>query len=306
MSSCPQSPTLAPLAPQPSTITATESDRPQATATAVRESTISAHTPHPDSQTGVHHDTRPSGVSSVLQADSVMSDGIDAPVNDGQTLLAEWDRRGRLSTRLPGTQGARDSSPSGARINSTIIGSSPPRARVPSQPSGELVSTTLTERQRVDEARRLHRERMANSTVHSHDQTGSATDILGMDVNLVPSLSRPRGGRPSKQELAYRELFQQGLSKEQIVDELQKRRAEETERQRTKARVRHRPKAERRTPMAWTLPEIQRLVPLWYKLGNKWAEIKEIDSESPEPQLERRTQVDLKDKMRQLTKWMSK
>ncbi|KAJ5982408.1 hypothetical protein N7451_012508 [Penicillium sp. IBT 35674x] len=232
---------------------------------------------------------------------------VDRPVDDGQTLLAEWDRRGRLSTRLPGTQGARDSSLSGVRVNSTIIGSSPPPARERSEPSGEQIPTTLTERQRVDEARRAHRERMADSTVPSHDQPRSATEILGMDVNMIPSLSRPRGGRPSKQELAYRELFQQGLSKEQIADELRKRQAEEIERQRsTKARVRHRPKGERRVPIPWTLPEIRRLVPLWYKLGNRWAEIKEIDRVSPEPQLERRTQVDLKDKMRQLTGWMKK
>ncbi|KAJ5522966.1 hypothetical protein N7494_013152 [Penicillium frequentans] len=235
---------------------------------------------------------------------------VDRPVDDGQTLLAEWDRRGRLSTRLPGTQGARDSSLSGVRMNSTIVGSSPPPAREHSEPSSEQIPTALTERQRVDEARRAHRARMADNTVPSHNQPRSTTEILGMDVNMIPSLSRPRGGRPSKQELAYRELFQQGLSKERIADELRKRQAEERERQRsTKTRVRHRPKAERRVPIPWTLPEILRLVPLWYKWGNRWAKIKELDLdplEFSEPQLEQRTQVDLKDKMRQLTDWMKK
>ncbi|KAJ5557704.1 hypothetical protein N7513_003290 [Penicillium frequentans] len=275
MSSGLQSPTLA---PQPSVMMVTESNRPQAIATVGWESTISAHTTRLYSQTGNHHDTRPSRVGSVLQADSVMSE-VDRPVDDGQTLLAEWDRRGRLSTRLPGTQGARDSSLSGVRMNSTIVGSSPPPAREHSEPSSEQIPTALTERQRVDEARRAHRARMADNTVPSHNQPRSTTEILG-------------------------------LSKERIADELRKRQAEERERQRsTKTRVRHRPKAERRVPIPWTLPEILRLVPLWYKWGNRWAKIKELDLdplEFSEPQLEQRTQVDLKDKMRQLTDWMKK
>ncbi|EFW13349.1 conserved hypothetical protein [Coccidioides posadasii str. Silveira] len=48
----------------------------------------------------------------------------------------------------------------------------------------------------------------------------------------------------------------------------------------------------------WSAEETARLVQLWERHGNNWALIKELDKEMPEPRLWNRTQVDLKDRMR--------
>lgn len=48
----------------------------------------------------------------------------------------------------------------------------------------------------------------------------------------------------------------------------------------------------------WTWIETERLVDLWEKYGNQWALIKSKDAEMTTPLLQARTNVNLKDKMR--------
>lgn len=62
-----------------------------------------------------------------------------------------------------------------------------------------------------------------------------------------------------------------------------------------------RPRAYR---LKWRKREVKRLLRLWFEHGNSWARIKAIDDRSAEPQLQDRTQVDLKDKLRTIKAWM--
>lgn len=53
-----------------------------------------------------------------------------------------------------------------------------------------------------------------------------------------------------------------------------------------------------RVKVPWSLKETRRLVRLWEQHPNEWAKIERLDRASDHPQLTTRTQVDLKDKMR--------
>lgn len=59
-----------------------------------------------------------------------------------------------------------------------------------------------------------------------------------------------------------------------------------------------------RLRIGWIEEEVARLLRLWMRMGNRWAEIKRIDAESEQPRLTLRTDVDLKDKLRTIKKWM--
>jgi hypothetical protein len=73
------------------------------------------------------------------------------------------------------------------------------------------------------------------------------------------------------------------------------------------AREERRPKlSEPRAKLPWSLKETRRLVRLWENHPNEWAKIKRLDRASDDPQLTTRTQVDLKDKMRNVKIWMLK
>lgn len=60
----------------------------------------------------------------------------------------------------------------------------------------------------------------------------------------------------------------------------------------------------RRQRMLWSRSEIRTLIRLWLRHGNSWAYLKEQDELSVSPQLGLRTQVDLKDKMRNIKLYM--
>lgn len=60
----------------------------------------------------------------------------------------------------------------------------------------------------------------------------------------------------------------------------------------------------RRQRMLWSRSEIRTLIRLWLRHGNSWAYLKEQDELSVNPQLGLRTQVDLKDKMRNIKLYM--
>lgn len=64
--------------------------------------------------------------------------------------------------------------------------------------------------------------------------------------------------------------------------------------------------SEPRAKLPWSSKETERLVRLWEKHPNEWARIERLDRASDDPQLATRTQVDLKDKMRNVKMWMLK
>jgi hypothetical protein len=64
--------------------------------------------------------------------------------------------------------------------------------------------------------------------------------------------------------------------------------------------------SEPRAKLPWSLKETRCLVRLWEKHPNEWAKIERLDRASSDPQLTTRTQVDLKDKMRNVKMWMLK
>ncbi|KAJ5215592.1 uncharacterized protein N7498_001999 [Penicillium cinerascens] len=61
-----------------------------------------------------------------------------------------------------------------------------------------------------------------------------------------------------------------------------------------------------RVKVFWSLNETRRLVRLWERHPNEWAKIERLDRASDDPQLTTCTQVDLKDKMRNIKIWMLK
>lgn len=60
----------------------------------------------------------------------------------------------------------------------------------------------------------------------------------------------------------------------------------------------------RRLYMLWSREEIATLIRLWSAYGNAWAYIKDMDDRSVKPVLQHRTQVDLKDKIRNIKQYM--
>lgn len=52
------------------------------------------------------------------------------------------------------------------------------------------------------------------------------------------------------------------------------------------------------------MKELCQLLKLCREYGTQWSLIKEVDSEQASPKLENRTQVDLKDKARNVKMWM--
>ncbi|CDM38565.1 Homeodomain-like [Penicillium roqueforti FM164] len=61
-----------------------------------------------------------------------------------------------------------------------------------------------------------------------------------------------------------------------------------------------------RMKVRWEEAETARLIRLWMKFPMRWAYIKQLDDESEDPQLEMRTPVDCKDRMRNIKKWALK
>lgn len=55
---------------------------------------------------------------------------------------------------------------------------------------------------------------------------------------------------------------------------------------------------ERRPNLRWSEGETNRLIRLWEANPNEWGKIERLDDASEDPQLANRSQVDMKDKMR--------
>jgi hypothetical protein len=59
-----------------------------------------------------------------------------------------------------------------------------------------------------------------------------------------------------------------------------------------------------RVRIGWSKYETRRLINLWQLYGNAWSQIKDADAEMEPPRLTNRTQMDLKDKMRNVKAFM--
>jgi hypothetical protein len=61
-----------------------------------------------------------------------------------------------------------------------------------------------------------------------------------------------------------------------------------------------------RVRIGWSKNETRRLIKLWQLYGNSWSQIKGADEEMEPPRLTNRTQIDLKDKMRNVKAFMAR
>ncbi|KAJ5538937.1 hypothetical protein N7494_001465 [Penicillium frequentans] len=238
-----------------------------------------------------------SNTRSVVRIGSILTAREESVPHD--QVVQEWNRRNQQAFNDDDGESSIVHQRSGyARQHESLVDSSSQRSITPTPQKSKGPTKLELERQRVNEARRrLPREDEGEEVSYPRDV--DASKVLGIDTQMIADMTRNKGGRPSKRDLYQRELMADGWSGEQMQQELERWDKEQSAKPIPK-RIRHYKKQERRPTVAWTKAEIQRLVVLWYQHGNSWALIKRIDDSSPDPQLLRRTQVDLKDKKRQI------
>lgn len=104
---------------------------------------------------------------------------------------------------------------------------------------------------------------------------------------------------PSREEHVQRQrAFTRQDEEERLQRILHERRARDQQQSGLSNRARRRPR------LPWSMKELCQLLKLCREYGTQWSLIKEVDSEQASPKLENRTQVDLKDKARNVKMWM--
>jgi hypothetical protein len=116
-------------------------------------------------------------------------------------------------------------------------------------------------------------------------------EIPGLNISkLIHGRNQRPDPRPDTIQAQHDRAAARGSQERQRLDKLiQEQRSQ-------------RPKTQIRTP--WSEDEIKRLIHLWIIHGSRWSQILKIDARMSPPSLLHRSQVDLKDKIRNIKIYM--